>query len=219
MRKELARLKVEEERERLSRDLHDLLGHTLSLITLKSELARHLITENPERCAQELSEMEHVARQTLREVREAVAGYRQPRLENELEAARQLLEAAGIHYLIEPTKESLPPALDAMLAWTVREGITNVIRHSCARQCRIRLTQRDGMVEAEILNDGGAHIPVESTMRRGCGLAGLQERVSALGGWMEAGPLPEPGNEYFRCYVELPIQGQMEKQPAQEAHL
>ncbi len=218
MRKELARLKVEEERKRLSRDLHDLLGHTLSLITLKSELARHLITENPERCARELSEMEHVARQTLREVREAVAGYRQARLESELEGARQLLEAAGINYQIDPLKESLPPAVDAMLAWIVREGVTNVIRHSRARQCHIHLARRDGIIEAEVLNDGGACIPVESMMRHGSGLAGLQERVRVLGGWMEAGPLPAPGKERFRLHVELPIQSQVERQQAQEAH-
>src|SRR5436309_15782976 len=83
-RRELARLKVEEERLRMARDLHDLLGHTLSVITLKSELARHLVTEEPEHCARELSDIERAARQTLREVREAVAGYRQPRLESEL---------------------------------------------------------------------------------------------------------------------------------------
>src|SRR2546426_6674038 len=95
-RRELARLQVEEERLRLARDLHDLLGQTLSMITLKSELARHLVKEEPDRCVQELSEIERVARQTLREVREAVAGYRQPRLEIELAGVRQLLEAAGI---------------------------------------------------------------------------------------------------------------------------
>ena len=138
-RRELARLAVIEERERLSRDLHDLLGQTLSMITLKSELARHLVTEEPDRCTQELSEIERVARHTLREVREAVAGYRQPTLSSELEGARQLLEAAGIDYQIEPITEVLPPTVDAALAWTVREGVTNVIRHSHARQCRIRL--------------------------------------------------------------------------------
>src|SRR2546421_3534978 len=95
-RRELARLQVEEERVRLSRDLHDLLGQTLSMITLKSELARHLVTEDPERCVEELSDIERAARQTLREVREAVVGYWQPRLESELEGARLLLEAAGI---------------------------------------------------------------------------------------------------------------------------
>src|SRR5712691_10929911 len=91
--RELARLAVIEERERLSRDLHDLLGQTLSMIALKSELAGCLIKEEPERCAQELVEIERVSRKTLRE---AVAGYRQPTLVNELDGARQLLEAAGI---------------------------------------------------------------------------------------------------------------------------
>jgi len=215
-RRELARLKVQEERLRLSRDLHDLLGQTLSMITLKSELARHLIAESPERCAQELSDIERVARQTLREVREAVAGYRQPRLISELEAARQLLSSAGITYQIDPIKETLPSALDAMLAWTVREGVTNVIRHSRARQCRICLTRREGTVEAEVLNDGGARAPVESTVRRGLGLAGLSERVSALGGHMEAGPLTLLGKEHFRVRVELPIQPDGEAQVSQE---
>lgn len=215
-RRELARLQVQEERLRLSRDLHDLLGQTLSMITLKSELAKHLIAESPERCAQELSDIERVARQTLREVREAVAGYRQPRLIGELEAARQLLSAAGISYQIDPIKETLPAALDAMLAWTVREGVTNVIRHSRARQCRIHLTRRDGTVEADVINDGGARAPLESTVRRGLGLAGLSERVSALGGHMEAGPLTHLGKEHFRVRVTLPIQPDGEAQVSQE---
>jgi len=205
-RQELARLKVQEERLRLSRDLHDLLGQTLSMITLKSELARHLITESPERCAQELSEIERVARQTLREVREAVAGYREPRLESELEGARQLLSAAGIDSQIEPLTEALPPALDAALAWTVREGVTNVIRHSRARRCRIHLTLEHGRACAEVINERGRAELVESRVRPGLGLAGLRERVNILGGWMEAGPLTLSGKEYFRVRVELPIQ-------------
>jgi len=208
-RQELARLKVEEERLRLSRDLHDLLGHTLSMITLKSELARHLVQEEPERCAQELSEIERVARQTLREVREAVAGYRQPRLESELEGARQLLEAAGITYQIEPITKALPLALDAVLAWTVREGVTNVIRHSRARHCLIQLSLKNSKVGAEVLNDGGRREQVESTVRPGLGLAGLRERVSALGGHLEAGPLILLGKDHFRINVELPIQRDM----------
>ncbi len=194
-RRELARLQVEEERLRLARDLHDLLGQTLSMITLKSELARHLIKEEPDRCVQELSEIERVARQTLREVREAVAGYRQPQLSSEL----------------------LPPEISAVLAWTVREGVTNVIRHSRARHCLIRLTQQDGRVWAEVINDGGAHVQEGSLSGRpGLGLAGLRERVSALGGHMEAGPLTLSGKEHFRVRVELPINPGVEAPVLQE---
>ncbi len=215
-RRELARLQVEEERLRLARDLHDLLGQTLSMITLKSELARHLVKEEPDRCAQELSEIERVARQTLREVREAVAGYRQPRLESELEGARQLLSAAGIDVRLEPISEALPPEISAVLAWTVREGVTNVIRHSRAQHCLIRLTQQNGRVWAEVINDGGARLQEESTVRPGLGLAGLRERVSALGGRIEAGPLTLSGKEHFRVRVELPMQPEAEAQLFEE---
>src|SRR3989454_7036133 len=207
-RRELARLQVEEERLRLARDLHDLLGQTLSMITLKSELARHLVKEEPDRCVQELSEIERVARQTLREVREAVAGYRQPQLSSELEGARQLLSAAGINSQIEPLIEALPPETSAVLAWTVREGVTNVIRHSRAQHCLIRLTQENGHVCAEVINDRGREVRAESASGRpGLGLGSMHERVSALGGRMEAGPLPLPGKERFRLWVELPLQG------------
>jgi len=215
-RRELARMAVIEERERLSRDLHDLLGQTLSMITLKSELARHLVTEEPERCTRELSEIERVARQTLREVREAVAGYRQPNLSSELKGARQLLEAAGIDAQIDPIQEALPPAVDAALAWTVREGVTNVIRHSHARQCRIHLTLMNGTVCAEVLSDGDRREQRESPVSRGLGLNGLRERVSALGGHMEAGPLTHSGKEYFRVRVELPVQNDMESSSLRE---
>lgn len=215
-RRELARLAVIEERERLSRDLHDLLGQTLSMITLKSELARHLVTEDADRCAQELSEIERVARHTLREVREAVAGYRQPRLESELEGARQLLEAAGITYQIDSITEALPLALDAMLAWAVREGVTNVIRHSRARLCLIHLTRKDGTVEVEVLSDVGHQEQAESTTRPGLGLAGLRERVSALGGHMETGSLTLSDKEHFRLRVELPVKPDAKAQHLQE---
>ena len=215
-RKELARLKVEEERQRLSRDLHDLLGQTLSMITLKSELARLLIGEDQERCAHELSEIERVARKSLRDVREAVAGYRQPRLESELEGARQLLEAAGIEVQIEALGKALTPTVDIALGWTVRESVTNVIRHSRAQHCLIRLTQENGTVRGEVLNDGGQRERVESTTRRGLGLAGLQERVSALGGQMEAGPCMLAGKASFRVRVELPLSPERDTQNVEE---
>jgi two-component system sensor histidine kinase DesK len=206
-RRELARLQVEEERLRLARDLHDLLGQALSMITLKSELARQLVQEDPARCAQELTEIEAVGRQTLREVREAVAGYRQPRLESELDGARQLLDAAGIAYQIDPPAPSLPPEIAALLAWTVREGVTNVIRHSQAHICHIRLSQRNGTAEVEVLNDGGRRARVPGAGRRGVGLAGLRERVAALDGRLEAGLVTLGGQEQFRLWVEVPFPG------------
>jgi two-component system, NarL family, sensor histidine kinase DesK len=215
-RRELARLAVIEERERLSRDLHDLLGQTLAMITLKSELAQHLVTEEPDRCSQELSEIERVARQTLREVREAVAGYRQPHLAHELEGARQFLSAAGIDVEIDSIQEVLPPAVDAVLAWTVREGVTNVIRHSGARQGHIHLIHKNGLIGAEVLSEGDRREQAERPARPGLGLAGLRERVNALGGCIEAGPVTHLGKEYFRVRVELPIQSNAEASAFQE---
>jgi two-component system sensor histidine kinase DesK len=216
-RRELARLAVIEERERLSRDLHDLLGQTLSMITLKSELARHLITEEPERCTQEISEIERVARQSLREVREAVAGYRQPTLASELEGAQHLLSAARISYQIDPIGEVLPAEVDATLAWTVREGVTNITRHSQARHCRIQLTHTNGSVRIEVLSDGGRREQAGSSVRPGLGLAGLRERVYRLGGDLEAGPVVLQAKEHFRLAVTLPLQSRGDAQGLQEA--
>ncbi len=212
-REELARLAVREERLRLARDLHDLLGHTLSLITLKSELAGRLIEQEPARAAQEIREVEDVARQTLREVREAVAGYRQPQLSSELDGARQLLEAAGIVCAIEHTSGALPPAVDAVLAWTVREGVTNVIRHSRARHCLVRVACEHGVARAEVTNDGyvGRGQEQEQAPKgTGSGVTGLTERVTTLGGGIEAGPVGTPGKESFRLLVELPLRGRVE---------
>ncbi len=216
-REELARLAVAEERLRMARDLHDLLGHSLSLITLKSELVGRLVEKEPTRAVQEIREVELAARQTLREVREAVAGYRQPALESELDGAQQMLSAAGIECMVEQTAGILPPATDAVLAWTVREGVTNVIRHSRARYCSIRLTRENGTVRAEVINDGDARQEQNTSWRRaGSGLSGLSERVTALGGHMEALPIqvtgleagspPSTGKEGFRLLVELPAQ-------------
>jgi two-component system sensor histidine kinase DesK len=205
-RRELARMAVIEERLRLARDLHDLLGHNLSMIALKSELAERLLVQEPARAAHEMELVQHVARQTLREVREAVAGYRQPTLRTELDGARQLLEAAGVAYSIEDTTAALPPAIDAVLAWTIREGVTNVIRHSRARQCRIQVCCANGSARAEVANDGERAQEQEGLRpRRGGGLAGLAERVQAQGGQLEAGPQLADDAWGFRLWVELPI--------------
>jgi two-component system sensor histidine kinase DesK len=203
-RGELARMAVIEERLRMARDLHDLLGHTLSMITLKSELAGRLLTQDPERAAQEMREVEQAARQTLREVRAAVAGYRQVALHQELDGARQLLEAAGIDHTIEQTTGALPAAVDVALAWVVREGVTNVIRHSRTRWCRIRITATHESVSVEVTNDA-AREPGGAPMSTGRGLAGLSERVAAQGGQLVAGPVSIDGQAGFRLWVELPL--------------
>ena len=153
-RRELARLAVAEERLRFAGDLHDLLGHSLSLITLKSELAGRLIESAPQKATAEISDVERVARRALREVREAVAGYRQISLRTELEGARQMLEAAGIDCRVDSASGELSALVDAVLAWAVREETTNVIRHSRARSCylTIRSSEEEGV--AEVVDDG-----------------------------------------------------------------
>jgi two-component system sensor histidine kinase DesK len=203
-REELARQAVTEERLRMARDLHDLLGHTLSLITLKSELAGRLLEKDSQSAAQEIHEVERVARQALREVREAVAGYRQRTLRSELDGARQILEAAGIVCTIEYETQSLLPDVDAVLGWVVREGVTNVIRHSHAHHCMIRITSTDEYVRADVNNDGTLRED-GSTTRTGTGLSGLTERVTKMGGNIEAGPQSMGDSGGFRLKVEIPV--------------
>jgi two-component system sensor histidine kinase DesK len=190
-RGELARLAVAEERLRFGRDLHDLLGHSLSVIVLKSELAGRLLSVEPAKAAAEIADVERSARQALREVRGAVAGYRQLTLQAELAAARELLAAAGIMALIVDDVGSLPAPLDSLLAWAVREGITNVIRHSRAGRCEISLRRALDWVRLEVRDDGrGAPTQASS---RGSGLAGLAERVAAVGGGLAAAANPDGG--------------------------
>ena len=141
-RHELARLAVADERARIARDLHDTLGQTLSVITLKSELAGRLLPDQPERARSEVQDIERVAREAMASIRETVGGYRRPTLEAELAAARETLAAADITPSIETVDEGLPPIVEAVLAWTVREGITNVVRHSDARHVRIRIDRQ-----------------------------------------------------------------------------
>jgi two-component system sensor histidine kinase DesK len=155
-RAELARVAVAEERLRISRDLHDLLGHSLSLITLKAELASRVIGTDPERAAREIAELETVARRSLTEVRQAVTSYRQPSLAAELVSSRRMLASAGIECQLRvPDAYSLPPAVDALLAWTVREGATNIVRHSAATHAKI-VIELTGIEASAKLSDDGA---------------------------------------------------------------
>jgi two-component system sensor histidine kinase DesK len=216
-RGELARMVVVEERLRVARDLHDLLGHTLAMITLKSELAARLVSHNGQRASQEMREVEQAARQTLREVRLAVANYRQPTLLSELDGARQLLEAAGVDCIIESELEQIdgtvPAAVSAALAWTVREGVTNVIRHGHPHWCRIRIARGLGTLGAEVTNDGVcSQAPSDALADAGSGLTGLTERVIALGGQLVAGSVLVAHQPAFQLSVELPIESDDQRQ-------
>jgi two-component system sensor histidine kinase DesK len=210
-RQELAQMAVTEERLRFARDLHDLLGHTLSLIALKSELAGRLVERMPERAISEISDIEAAARQALHEVREAVAGYRQPSLVDELAAAQELLAAAGISYARETTgtPRTVRPPVEAMLAWTVREGVTNVIRHSHAAHCTILLDYQPKWVRLTVSDDGqgapgttGKNDGTSAGCGPGNGLRGLAERAAMLGGTCEAGRQESGG---YRLTVALPL--------------
>ena len=205
-RAELARLAVAEERERFARELHDLLGHTLSVIALKAELAGRLLPDRPQQAASEVADVEAVARTALGDVRCAVSGYRQPTLEGELAGARMALLAAGIEADIEPAQVTLDPEVESVFAWAVREGATNVIRHSGARHCSVRLRASLTDAELEVLDDGlggagrGASAS-NGTGTGGHGLVGLAERAEQLRGRIEAGARAEGG---FRLAVTVP---------------
>src|SRR2546427_11703594 len=196
-REQIARLAVGEERLRFARDLHDLIGHSLSVIALKSELAGRLITRSPGLAAHEIEDTEKVARDALREVREAVTGYRQPTLAAELAGAHEALTAAGIEYHVDQDYVPLPPAVEAVMAWTVREGVTNVMRHSQAKRCSVRIINKDGKATVEVIDDGRGGTP-----GAGSGLRGLEERVRERGGALTAEALPHEG---FRLRVRLPL--------------
>jgi two-component system sensor histidine kinase DesK len=208
-RADLARTAVAEERLRIARDVHDLLGHSLSLITLKAELAGRVIGTDPDRAAAEISELESVARQSLSDVRAAVAGYRQPDLAAELDSARQLLNSAGIASQIAAADTGgLPDDVDATLAWAVREGTTNVVRHSRATHVAISVSAGPATAIAEITDNGpsaddGVRLTGQGQVKRGgSGLAGLTERVQRLGGELAAGPVAPRG---FGLRVVVPV--------------
>lgn len=214
-RHELARLAVADERSRIARDLHDTLGHSLSLITLKSELAGRLLPDDPGRAKAEIGDVERVAREAMTSVRETIGGFRQPTLSAELSGVTDALRAAGIDVRFETQELPLAPVADALLAWTVREGVTNVMRHSGATRCTIRIGRTGAQVFAEIVDDGlgrsgpqgrapgGANDSTrdDPSADPGFGLRGLAERVASLGGALDAGPLPERG---FRLRITLP---------------
>jgi two-component system sensor histidine kinase DesK len=165
------------ERERIARDLHDVLGHTLSVIILKSELAGKLMDRDPERAGNEIREVEQISRQALSEVRDAIRGYRAQGLSAELALAKATLETAGVSVKCEAAKVVLPALHEGVLSMAIREAVTNVVRHAHARTCSLRLDQRNGSCRLEIEDDGRGGLHSE-----GNGLRGMRERVEMLGG-------------------------------------
>ncbi len=169
------------ERERISRDLHDLLGHTLSLITLKAELAGKLAGRDIEACKQEIGDIERCARNALAEVRSAVSGYRLTGFTHEVATARASLAAAGIELDAELAPLTLPAAAENVMALALREAVTNIIRHAGASRCQVSLALEGGTILFRIA-DNGALKDGGQAIRKGNGLIGMQERVGAIGG-------------------------------------
>lgn len=198
-RQEVERLAKLAERERIARDLHDLLGHTLSLITLKSELAARLVARDPARATREMGEVEQISRRALAEIREVVRGYRVAQLAAELANARLACEAAGVELAVEAAGEGpaggLASQVEATLALALREAVTNVVRHAGARRCRVRIERSAARVRLEVSDDGRGGVAAE-----GAGLAGMRERVEALGG-----RVAREGSAGTRLAVELPL--------------
>ena len=201
-RAEVAQHATDRERSRIARDLHDLLGHSLSLITLKGELATRLLPEGAPG-VDEVRDMVALSREALQQVRDAVSGYRQPTLATELMAARVALRAAGMDLEVQQDVGALDRETEAVIGWVIREGCTNVIRHSGAKHCRIHLTRKPGQFQIEVANDGWRVPQVPA----GNGLRGLEERLSALGGTLDAFALPTAG---FRLVATVPAQSRLQ---------
>ena len=220
-RETVAKLAADEERLRLARDMHDLTGQSLSMITLKSELAAKRLARLPDSAERDavlgdLGDIGRVSRQTLHDIREAVSGYRRPTLAIEVITARNALEAAGIRLDDDPGLTLRSGAFDAdaeaVLAWCLREAVTNVIRHSGARSCQIRLIEHAGELSLEITDDGrGLPGPAEASApsrgadaaqaSRGAGLRGMSERLSAVGGRLSLGS----AGHGFRLTATVPV--------------
>jgi two-component system sensor histidine kinase DesK len=202
---EVRRLAALAERERIGRDLHDLLGHTLSLITLKSELASKLFDRDPAGARREVADVERVARDALAQVRRAVTGIRAAGFAAELASARLLLESHGVRFEHDLADVALPPEIETALALTVREAVTNVQRHAQARTARVVLRHEDGNLLLRIEDDGrgGAILP-------GNGLAGMRERLAGIGAELRI----DSGSRGTVVATMMPLPGPMQAVPA-----
>jgi two-component system sensor histidine kinase DesK len=192
---EIEQLAAVAERERIARDLHDVLGHTLSVIVLKSELAGRLIERDPQRAALEMAEVEKTARTALSEVRQAIGGYRSQGLPAEMELARSTLQAAGVTLACETPLPHLHAAEETVICLAVREAVTNIVRHAQATHCRIGFNTSGDGYHSLLITDDGAH----PKLHEGNGLRGMRERVQSLGGRLSI--TTDPG---VTLLIELP---------------
>jgi two-component system, NarL family, sensor histidine kinase DesK len=201
-RAELAQLAVIRERMRFARDLHDLLGYSLSAITLKAELTRRLIGANPARARDELGEVLDISRQALADVRLVASSYRNLSFAKEAASVTSLLSTAGIAAEVEINCGALAEKVDTVLATVLREAVTNILRHSAAQHCSIEANQAGGTVRLRIVNDGVPRLA--ANLRSGGGLENLAVRLAAVGGTLTATILPAGR---FEVRVETSITG------------
>ncbi len=193
---EVRRLAAVAERERIGRDLHDLLGHTLSLITLKMELSRKLHGRDDERAQRELAEAEQIARDALAQVRSAVTGFRAADLAAELASAHLLLESSNVHLRYEPPPP-VPAWIESGLAMVLREAVTNIARHAQANEAMVAIHCDAGAVRLEVVDNGRGGASVH-----GNGLSGMRERVATLGGTLQ---IESPRGQGTRVTVRVPV--------------
>jgi two-component system sensor histidine kinase DesK len=200
---EIARLATIAERERIARDLHDLLGHTLSVIVLKSEVAARLVRLDPSRAAAEVNDIGQISREALGEVRAAVAGYRARGLGAELDGARVALEAAGVDVEVHADPTDLSAEQESALAMALREAVTNVVRHAAAQRATVSITKVGADVRLEVSDDGRG-----SAGPAGSGITGMRERIAALGGSVTVGGrMGRDGRHGTVVEVTLPLAG------------
>jgi two-component system sensor histidine kinase DesK len=211
----MAKLAVAEERSRLARDLHDVLGHSLTTITVKAGLARRVLESSTDRqrAIDEVHDVEMLARQAMTDVRATVSGYRTASLPAELVGARAALSAAGIAADLPRAVDNVTSGLQETFAYVLREGVTNVIRHSGGRRCQIEVHSGDGRVSVTVGDDGSGAAATSGedatppALSGGHGLKGLRERLAAEGGTLEAGPRPGGGFCLTAAVPVLAIQG------------
>ncbi|KOT31256.1 histidine kinase [Streptomyces caelestis] len=199
-----ARLAVAEERLRFGRDLHDVMGRNLAVIALKSELAVQLARRGRPEAVEQMIEVQRIAQESQREVRDVVRGYREIDLEAELSGARGVLRAAGIDCEVSGGTGGLPSEVQSALGWVVREATTNVLRHGDAKKCTVSVRMPEGRVVLTVQNDGAAARsgPAGPVGVGGSGLAGLRERLVAVGGTLDARGV---GKGVFRLVAEVPL--------------